>query len=611
MATALLWWAALQALSLATVPLARLLFRSLPDRGYAFTKVLGPLLLAVLLWWSGSLSLLPNQRGTVLLLAYALVLGGLAGLGLLRREGAALPRRMLLAVVLTEVVFGATFAFWAVVRAYSPEIDGTEKPMDFAFLNASYRSRTFPPEDPWLSGFPIRYYYLGYLNAAALTRLVDVPTAVGYNLALATLAAQAATAACGLAYNLAEGVRRATSRPVGPLLAGLLAAVLLVGVGNLEGMLELVRARGWGSDALWSWVDVQDLQATAPSDRWYPTDAWFWWRATRIIHTHVDGQSLDYTITEFPFFSFLLGDLHPHVMALPLVLTALGMALQVLLDPQPPQASLRQPLAVLGPGALLGALGFTNIWDLPTLGAVILVAGGLRWIAVPVWPALARMARWRISQTMHLAAQVPAWSASDRVVHWVAWASAVGACAFLLYAPFFGGLVGTGHAALGPERNGPPVALWIGPGSRPLHLLLLWTPFLLASGLFLWGLAGRLSPRPRTAARAALLAPLVLWVTLEMLAYPGADPHSPLVVVWPKLWALGPLAVALALLRTEVQGLRTDHQALSPQSPALSPNKEGLLIPRTKEPLVIPPRFGRGARVGGPRPSRAATGAPG
>ncbi len=52
----------------------------------------------------------------------------------------------------------------------------------------------------------------------------------------------------------------------------------------------------------------------------FPTDNWWWWRATRVIDTLSGGQSLDYTITEFPIFSFILGDLHPHVMNLPFVI---------------------------------------------------------------------------------------------------------------------------------------------------------------------------------------------------------------------------------------------------------------------------------------------------
>jgi uncharacterized membrane protein len=43
--------------------------------------------------------------------------------------------------------------------------------MEFAFLNAVGRSATFPPVDPWLSGFAISYYYFGYVMTSVLARL--------------------------------------------------------------------------------------------------------------------------------------------------------------------------------------------------------------------------------------------------------------------------------------------------------------------------------------------------------------------------------------------------------------------------------------------------------
>ena len=55
---------------------------------------------------------------------------------------------------------------WAAFRAYNPDIAGTEKPMEFAFINGVLRSRFFPPQDPWLSGYGISYYYFGYVMLA-------------------------------------------------------------------------------------------------------------------------------------------------------------------------------------------------------------------------------------------------------------------------------------------------------------------------------------------------------------------------------------------------------------------------------------------------------------
>ena len=49
------------------------------------------------------------------------------------------------------------------MRANDPAVDHTEEPMDLMFMNSIWTSATFPPQDAWLSGYAISYYYLGYL----------------------------------------------------------------------------------------------------------------------------------------------------------------------------------------------------------------------------------------------------------------------------------------------------------------------------------------------------------------------------------------------------------------------------------------------------------------
>ena len=60
---------------------------------------------------------------------------------------------------------------------------------------------------------------------------------------------------------------------------------------------------------------------------------WWWWRASRVIHDlDPNGNTMGVQpIDEFPGFSFLLGDMHPHVLALPFVLLALALALNALI----------------------------------------------------------------------------------------------------------------------------------------------------------------------------------------------------------------------------------------------------------------------------------------
>ncbi|MDP7469647.1 MAG: DUF2298 domain-containing protein, partial [Dehalococcoidia bacterium] len=179
------WYLWSQILFLPSLPIALLIFRRLPDRGYPLAKSLGLLLPAFLLWLAASLRLLPNTDGSLLLL-WGLLLG--AGLMVVWRcwgEVSAFFREQKRTVLATELLFLAAFLLWAVVRAYNPDIQYAEKPMDIGLLNAVLRNRFFPPADPWLSGVTVNYYYFGFVAASLPLRLSGLAPAVGYNLSLA------------------------------------------------------------------------------------------------------------------------------------------------------------------------------------------------------------------------------------------------------------------------------------------------------------------------------------------------------------------------------------------------------------------------------------------
>jgi YYY domain-containing protein len=383
MIDALSWWLAVEVLDLAALPLGWRLFRNLPDRGYALAKPLGLLLTSYLFWVAVSLHVLANTRTAIVLCL--LVVGGASSLLLMKNRGSRTTETGLGAgglrqwlgdnvglIVTNELLFAVAFGVLTLVRAYNPEISATEKPMDFAFLNGILRSEYFPPLDPWLSGFAISYYYFGYLIVAVLTRLSGVPSEAAFNLAIALLFALTASGAFCLTYNLVSHHRQGQSRGRAlPTAFGALGAVFVAVLGNLEALLEVLHTRGLGSAAFWQWIDVKNL-ATAPvSGTWIPTDSWWWWRASRVVHDVVFGVEQE-VIDEFPFFSFLLGDMHPHVLALPFVLLALGLALNLFWSERETEW---WELVLLG--VCLGGLGFINSWDLPIYLFICLVAYAL------------------------------------------------------------------------------------------------------------------------------------------------------------------------------------------------------------------------------------------
>jgi len=402
MMSIVLWWVIVQIFGWAVLPLAHRLFRHLPDRGYILAKPLGLLLVSYLFWLLCALGLLRNTTGSII---FCLVVVAGVSAYLYQRAsqsdgyalGSFLRNRWRL-ILVSELLLLAGFVLWALYRAYNPDIAATEKPMEFAFLNGILRSDRFPPLDPWLSGYAISYYYFGYVMMAVLARLSGVAPSIAFNLGIALLFALTLTGAFSLVYNLVAGfvaprlAQGATDqgRPrEGVALGfGLFGAWAVAIAGNLEGFFEAIHSKGLGLPEFWSWLDIKTLSEVPMTGHWIPTDNWWWWRASRVIHDRdFLGNSVE-VIDEFPFFSFLLGDMHPHVLALPFVLLVLGLALNLILTARSASEEAKpgwlktifgEDIWVFVLYALcVGALGFLNTWDLPIYFVIVLGAFALQ-----------------------------------------------------------------------------------------------------------------------------------------------------------------------------------------------------------------------------------------
>lgn len=239
-----------------------------------------------------------------------------------------------------ELLGLAAFVLLAWLRLPNLPIQATEKPMDLAILATLLRPGTVPPLDPWLAGHTLPYYYFGFVPWLLPAKLLGLPPEVLYNLLVPMLATVAAQAAWALA-RAVGGSRR----------SGIAAGFLVVFAGTPDGWRQLFTGTPLGT-----------------------TDMW-----------HASRQIAG-TITEFPLFTFQLGDLHPHLLAVPLLLVTLFAARGMAARPAP-----GVPLWAVA--LLYGAAAAANPWcALPVgLGIALLAAAPESSF---VWPSGAGRRLW-------------------------------------------------------------------------------------------------------------------------------------------------------------------------------------------------------------------------
>ena len=505
------WYFLISLIGWVTFPLASHLFPALADRGFNFTRALGLLIWGYAFWILASLGVIQNDGGG-LGLAFLLLLI-VAAIVLWQKE-----RRQAFfdwirshgrTILISEILFFLAFAAWAFVRASNPQIEtaGGEKTMETAFINAILRSPTFPPHDPWLSGYAISYYYFGYVMAAMLAKSVGTPGPVAHNLMTSLVFALSFVGAYGIVYNLLVAWRKPKDEETPPekkprfSLTGLpvLGPLFLLFVSNLVGFLYLIYQKGlfWTTNAagkqtsaFWTWLGIDELNTPPHVFNW-------WWRASRVVwdldllKRSNPGEIID----EFPAFSYLLGDLHPHVLAMPFDLLAIAVGLNLFLGGWKGETNLYffklpvRPLGLFFSALILGGLVFLNTWDI--LLGFALIAG-----AFILTRVLAEGWSWK------------------RVEDLFAFSLPVGFAAILLYLPFYLGFSSQAGGIL-PNIVSP---------TRGAHLWVMFGPFfvvLFPFILYLWRNA-RVSSRWKLGFGLAAAFAFFLWVVswgLALLAY--------------------------------------------------------------------------------------------
>jgi len=304
------WYLGLLGIGLVFLPLTSWLFKNFKDYGYIFSKILGLACLSYFLLVINTARIVTfSQISIVGIILIALVLNWVIWL----KKAWQLPKITILLGY--EIFFLVMFLAYSYLKGFEPSVHSLEKYMDFGFIQSLLNTSYLPPQDMWFAStqaqnFSINYYYFGHFVSSLLIKLTNTLPSVGYNLMLATIFALATSASFSLGFNLYLFLTKATKKPNSTLLAvfaGLLAMAIMNFGANLQTL--YLFTKGYIADnpaPFW-----QIWHSYNPQEYWYPN-------ATRFI---------PFTIHEFPSYSYIVSDLHGHVLDIPFVLLILALSL--------------------------------------------------------------------------------------------------------------------------------------------------------------------------------------------------------------------------------------------------------------------------------------------
>ena len=379
------WYLLALVLGAVAMPLTGRLFRRFQDRGWMFSKVTAIAVSGFLTWFLVAVKIIKFTTMTCIVVT---LVCAAASLILYCREQKAgfecIPFAHLDLVYAEELLFFAAFLLWTYFAGFHPAAYGTEKFMDYGFMEAMMRSKTLPATDLWYSQGKINYYYGGQYFAVFLTKLSGAKVELTYNLMRTFVAGLAFAMPFSLVHQMVTdrlGKTRSRWKKALPSVTGILAGISVSIAGNMHYVV-------YGQIIPF----IRKLKGEEVSSYWFPD-------ATRYIGFNPDVE--DKTIHEFPCYSFVLGDLHAHVVDIMFVLLLLGLLYAWMKKVRTTELSgesmsrrkfwkkqLLMP-QLLATGALLGMFHWTNYWDfviyfVVTCGAALFMniigqKGKIRW----------------------------------------------------------------------------------------------------------------------------------------------------------------------------------------------------------------------------------------
>src|SRR5574340_1075810 len=215
--------------------------------------------------------------------------------------------------------------------------------MNFAIFNSVLKSVYFPPNNPWLSGYYLNYYYYGYVLAAIPTKILGIMPSFAFNLVLPTWFAMTGVGVFSGASNLAvkllgerkNGEESLVQARLNRLAwaAGLSGVVLMLILGNLFQVRQLweklpeVANPALGeelinSNHLRAFLSGAGQVITGQAD--LPGAHNDWYFDSSRPHFQAVDKCRETLSADYPPLTYHYRDLHPHLLVMPIWIAALG-----------------------------------------------------------------------------------------------------------------------------------------------------------------------------------------------------------------------------------------------------------------------------------------------
>ncbi len=305
-----IWWLAVLLLGWCSFPLCQYLFSRFRDKGYLVAKIFGIAGAGFLMWLGAATGIVPFTAGSCLgsVAVFAVICWGV-WITFNKKKNKdrkfwQFTGEWYQTALDDELVVTLLFLLWTYVAGFRPAAYGTEKFMDYGFMMAMMRSTTLPAKDLWYAGSKINYYYGGQYFAVFLTKLTHTQVAQTYNLMRTLVAGFCFAVPFGLVRQM---VLDSWKKEKPALLGGVLAGAGVSLAGNMHYVVI---------GKLLPWIREIFHLPKGDYTYWFPN-------STRYIGYYPAEN--DKTIHEFPSYSFVLGDLHAHVVNLMFVVALISL----------------------------------------------------------------------------------------------------------------------------------------------------------------------------------------------------------------------------------------------------------------------------------------------